>query len=102
MSINAIFKPGQSNFKEKGTVKRLTICRCERPQFLNDPPLKKKTKKREKKKKKNRNEPEPAPRAEVGWDRWVGCGGEEERGGERDNSERMKCKSGNKGNVAEN
>lgn len=52
MSINAIFKPGQSNFKEKGTVKRLTICRCERPQFLNDPPLKKKTKEREKKKRK--------------------------------------------------
>lgn len=71
------FKPGQSNFKEKGTVKRLTICRCERPQFLNDPPLKKKAKERKKKKKKNRNE--PAPRAKVGWDRWVGCG---RRGGE--------------------
>lgn len=68
--------------RKKDTVKRLTICRCERPQFLNDPPPLKKKKnegKGEKKKKKKKNRNEPAPRAEVGWDRWVGCGG---RGGE--------------------
>lgn len=51
--------------------------------------------------------PNPAPRAEVGWDRWLGWMWREKGGGgggrgERDNSERMKCKSGNKGNVAEN
>lgn len=109
MSINAISSPDNRISRKKVTVKRLTICRCERPQFLNDPPLKKKKKRKTKEKKKRKIEmkPNPAPRAEVGWDRWLGWMWGEEGGGgggrgERDNSERMKCKSGNKGNVAEN
>lgn len=91
--------------RKKGTVKRLTICRCERPQFLNDPPSlkKKKTKEREKKKRKKRKIEMNQHQGR----KWVGIdgldvGGGEGRGGKRDNSERMKCKSGNKGNVAEN
>lgn len=67
MSINAISSPDNRISRKKVTVKRLTICRCERPQFLNDPPLKKKTKNEgKKKKKKNRNEAEPSTKSGSG------------------------------------
>lgn len=106
MSINAIFKPGQSNFKEKRYRKKVNDMQMRKTAVFKWPTILEKKKNEGKGEKKKRKKRKIEMNQHQGR-KWVGIdgldvGGGKGRGGERDNSERMKCKSGNKGNVAEN